>query len=172
MIKLQGPLRCYSARSMERVIGVYSNLIKSKRKGGRNASSLVERFAIHNYINTIVNVQNEINLIRPQAYGEESFMNLAGDHTGAQLWEPFDRTVDLNYDSLEGVSGNKIKEVLIKYYQRSSGLNVADVTDSTIIVAARLWRDSTVYSSIMYRRRKNETSRGNHYVMFTCPYRK
>ncbi|OAD70072.1 hypothetical protein PHYBLDRAFT_73877 [Phycomyces blakesleeanus NRRL 1555(-)] len=171
IIKQQGPLRCYSTRSMERVIGVFSKLIKSKSKGGRNASFLVERFAIHNYTSTAISICDEINLIRPKPYGRESYMDLPNDPSGAQLWEPFHQFVNLNDDSVEGVGGPSVKEALLKYYQRTTGLTGHKFGDSVVVVAARLWMDSTVYSSCMYRRKKNETSRGNHYVMFTCPYR-
>ncbi|OAD76898.1 hypothetical protein PHYBLDRAFT_165396 [Phycomyces blakesleeanus NRRL 1555(-)] len=171
IIKQQGPLQCYSTRSMERVIGVFSKLIKSKSKGGRNASFLVELFVIHNYTSTAISICDEINLIRPKPYGRESYMDLPNDPSGAQLWEPFHQFVNLNDDSVEGVGGPSVKEALLKYYRRTTGLTGHEFGDSVIVVAARLWMDSTVYSSCMYRRKKNETSCGNHYVMFTCPYR-
>ncbi|OAD80872.1 hypothetical protein PHYBLDRAFT_138425 [Phycomyces blakesleeanus NRRL 1555(-)] len=157
----QGPLQCYSTRSMERVIGVFSKLIKSKSKGGRNASFLVERFAIHNYTSTAISICDEINLIQPKPYGRESYMDLPNDPSGAQLWEPFHQFVNLNNDLVEGVGGPSVKEALLKYYWRTTGLTGHEFGDSVVVVVARLWMDLT----------KNETSRGNHYVMFTCPYR-
>ncbi|OAD81297.1 hypothetical protein PHYBLDRAFT_161912 [Phycomyces blakesleeanus NRRL 1555(-)] len=171
IIKQQGPLRCYSTRSMERVIGVFSKLIKSKSKGGRNASFLIERFVIHNYTSMAISICDEINLIRPKPYGKESYVDLPNDPSGAQLWDPFHQFVNLNDDLVEGVGGPSVKEALLKYYQRTTGLTGHEFGDSVVVVAACLWMDSTVYSSCMYQRKKNETSRGNHYVMFTCPYR-
>ncbi|OAD81231.1 hypothetical protein PHYBLDRAFT_73842 [Phycomyces blakesleeanus NRRL 1555(-)] len=171
IIKQRGPLRCYSTRSMERVIGVFSKLIKSKSKGGRNASFLVERFAIHNCTSTAISICDETNLIRPKPYGRESYMDLPNNPSGAQLWEPFHQFVNLNDDLVEGVNGPSMKEALLKYYRRTTGLTGHEFGDSVVVVAAHLWMDSTVYSSCMYRRKKNETSHGNHYVMFTCPYR-
>ncbi|OAD72690.1 C2H2-type zinc finger transcription factor [Phycomyces blakesleeanus NRRL 1555(-)] len=171
IIKQQGPLRCYSTRSMERVIGIFSKLIKSKSKGGRNTSFLVERFAIHNYTSMAISICDEINLIWPKPYGRESYMDLPNDPSGAQLWEPFHQFVNLNNDSVEGVGGPSVKEALLKYYRRTTGLTGHEFGDSVVVVAARLWMDSTVYSSCMYRRKKNKTSHGNHYMMFTCPYR-
>ncbi|OAD71978.1 C2H2-type zinc finger transcription factor [Phycomyces blakesleeanus NRRL 1555(-)] len=147
IIKQQGPLRCYSTHSMER------------------------RFAIHNYTSTAISICDEINLIWPKPYGRESYMDLPNDPSGAQLWEPFHQFVNLNDDLVEGVGGPSVKEALLKYYRRTTGLTGHEFGDSVVVVAARLWMDSTVYSSCMYRRKKNETSRGNHYVMFTCPYR-
>ncbi|OAD65390.1 hypothetical protein PHYBLDRAFT_176157 [Phycomyces blakesleeanus NRRL 1555(-)] len=171
IIKQQGPLRCYSTCSMERVIGIFLKLIKSKSKGGQNASFLVERFAIHNYTSTAISICDEINLIWPKPYGRESYMDLPNDPSGAQLWEPFHQFVNLNDDSVEGVGGPSVKEALLKYYQRTTDLTGHEFGDSVVVVAARLWMDSTVYSSCMYQRKKNKTSRSNHYVMFTCPYR-
>ncbi|OAD65483.1 C2H2-type zinc finger transcription factor [Phycomyces blakesleeanus NRRL 1555(-)] len=167
----QGPLRCYFTRSMERVIGVFLKLIKSKSKGGRNASFLVEQFAIHNYTSMAISICDEINLIWLKLYGRESYMDLPNDPSGAQLWELFHQFVNLNDDLVEGVGGPSVKEALLKYYWRTTGLTGHKFGDSVVVVAARLWMDLTVYSSCMYRRKKNETSRGNHYVMFTCPYR-
>ncbi|OAD68523.1 hypothetical protein PHYBLDRAFT_172950 [Phycomyces blakesleeanus NRRL 1555(-)] len=171
IVKQLGPLRCYSTRSMERVIGVFSKLIKSKCKGGRNASFLVERFTLHNYVNTAISIQNEIDLIQPKPYGRESHMHLPNDFSGAQLWEPFHRFAHLNDDLVEGVSGPSVKDALTRYYQRTSGLMISNIGDFTIVVAGRLWMNPTVYSSCMYQQRRNERSRGNHYMMFTCPYR-
>ncbi|OAD65296.1 hypothetical protein PHYBLDRAFT_176214 [Phycomyces blakesleeanus NRRL 1555(-)] len=85
IIKQLGPLRCYSIQSTERVIGVFSKLIKSKCKGGHNASFLVEQFILHNYVNTAISIQDEIDLIQPKPYGRESYMDLPNDPSGAQL---------------------------------------------------------------------------------------
>ncbi|OAD67251.1 hypothetical protein PHYBLDRAFT_63754 [Phycomyces blakesleeanus NRRL 1555(-)] len=171
IVKQLGPLRCYSTRSIERVIGVFSKLIKSKCKGCCNASFLVERFTLHNYINTAISIQNEIDLIQPKPYGRESYMDLPNDFSGAQLWEPFHRFAHLNDDLVEGVSSPSVKDALTRYYQRTSGLMISNIGDFTIVVAGRLWMNSTMYSSCIYQQRRNERSRGNHYVMFTCLYR-
>ncbi|KAI9006734.1 hypothetical protein CLU79DRAFT_779261 [Phycomyces nitens] len=46
-------------------------------------------------------------------------------------------------------------------------MNSIELDNPTIVVASRLWKNSTVHFSCMYRRIKNETRRGNHHVMFT-----
>ncbi|OAD66223.1 hypothetical protein PHYBLDRAFT_175516 [Phycomyces blakesleeanus NRRL 1555(-)] len=140
-------LRCYSTQSMERVIGVFSKLIKSKCKDGHNASFLVERFTLHNYVNTAISIQNEIDLIQPKPYGRESYMDLPNDPSGAQLWEPFHQFAQLNDDLIEGVSSPRVKDILTRYYQQTSGLMISDIGDSTIVVASRLWMNLTLYSS-------------------------
>ncbi|OAD75675.1 hypothetical protein PHYBLDRAFT_143923 [Phycomyces blakesleeanus NRRL 1555(-)] len=88
-----------------------------------------------------------------------------------KLWGPFHQFVNLNNDLMEGVGGPSVKEALLKYYWRTTGLTGHNFCDSVVIVAARLWMNSTIYSSYMYQRKRNEISRGNYYVMFTCLYR-
>ncbi|OAD68465.1 hypothetical protein PHYBLDRAFT_173457 [Phycomyces blakesleeanus NRRL 1555(-)] len=138
IIKQQGPLRCYSTCSMERVIGVFSKLINSKSKGDQNASFLVEQFAIHNYTSMAISICDEINLIWPKPYGRESYMDLPNDPSGAQLWEPFHQFVNLNDDSVEGVGSPSVKEALLKYYRRTTGLTGHKFGDSVVVVAACL----------------------------------
>ncbi|OAD74819.1 hypothetical protein PHYBLDRAFT_61130 [Phycomyces blakesleeanus NRRL 1555(-)] len=146
IIKQQGPLRCYSTRSIERVIGVFSKLIKSKSKGGQNASFLVKQFAIHNYTSTAISICDEVNLIRPKPYGRESYMDLPNDPSGAQLWELFHQLVNLNDDSVEGVGSPSVKEALSKYYQRTTGLTGHEFGDSVVVVATHLNRNVIVHS--------------------------
>ncbi|OAD71059.1 hypothetical protein PHYBLDRAFT_148277 [Phycomyces blakesleeanus NRRL 1555(-)] len=131
IVKQLSLLRYYSTWSMERVIGVFFKLIKSKCKGSRNASFLVERFALHNYINTAIRIQNEIDLIQLKPYGRESYMDLPNDPS-------------------EGVSSPSVKDALTRYYQQTLGLMISDIDDSTIVVAGRLWMNLTIHSSCMY----------------------
>lgn len=154
---------------MERSIGVFSNLIKSKRAGGQNASNLIERVAIQNYIDCTINIDNLINLLKPRQYQDSSYMNNPNDVGGAQLWEKFTEII-LNPESLvEGVNGGVLIRELKKFYSRIDRTSpTTDFTDTTVILAARMWNDSTVYSTEMYRRIKKEISRGNQYVMFSC----
>ncbi|OAD67120.1 hypothetical protein PHYBLDRAFT_174504 [Phycomyces blakesleeanus NRRL 1555(-)] len=90
---------------MERVIGVFLKLIKSKSKGGQNASFLVEQFVIHNYTSMAISICDEVNLIWPKPYGRESYMDLPNDPSSAQLWESFHQFINLNDDLVEGVGG-------------------------------------------------------------------
>lgn len=175
MIRRQGPLRAYSTRSMERVIGKFSKLINSKTKGGRNASNLVEKFAVKNYLNATLNLKELLNPIAPESYSDSSYIDDPNDSRGAQLWEPFEEeslvfSVEPQ-DEVEGVTGRSILKALQKYYIRNSGDQDFSVQNQTITVAARLWKDSTIFGSNMYRRINRETSRGNHLVMFTSYHR-
>ncbi|OAD71542.1 hypothetical protein PHYBLDRAFT_147288 [Phycomyces blakesleeanus NRRL 1555(-)] len=89
IIKQQDPLKCDSAHSMKRVIGIKSNLIKSKSKGGRNPRFIVRRFVIHNHDSMSIGVHNELDTIQPKSCDEESYMDFPNDLSGARLGEPF-----------------------------------------------------------------------------------
>lgn len=170
MIRKQGPLRAFSTRSMERSIGVFSKLIKSKRDGGKNASNLIVRFGMHNHINSVLSIDQLTNIIKTRPYSSSSYMNLPQDRDGPQLWEPFNTITLNNSVSIEDVNGEKIIKALIKYIFRSSTVKLkpSDLNGVNITLASRLWLNSTVISSSQYRRFKNETGRGNHHVMFSC----
>lgn len=169
IIRQLGPLRAYSTRSMERSIGVFSRIIKSKRAGGQNASNLIERVAIQNYIDCTINIGNLINILKPRQYQDCSYMNDPNDVGGAQLWEKFTE-ITLDPESLvEGVNGTILIRELKKFYSRIDPTSpTIDVENIIITLAARMWNESTVYSTEMYRKIKKETSRGNQYVMFSC----
>ncbi|KAG2211938.1 hypothetical protein INT47_004625 [Mucor saturninus] len=137
IIKQQGPLRSYTGRSMERVIGVYSKLIESRRMGGRNASMLIERFAIRNFINGIIDITREIDLIAPARPGDIDFMDLPDSLDDVQLWAPFGGNASLDGELIEGIRYGRVKDALSRYYRRSSGLNAATFGDFEIAIASR-----------------------------------
>ena len=169
MIRRQGPLRAYSTRSMERTIGVFSKLIKSKRSGGKNASNLIERLGLLSYINSVLDIESLVDLIKPASYSTNSYMNHPEDRNGPQLWEPFS-TVILNAGStVEGVSGGRFIKAVKRYYLRSNAaVGSVDFNNLEITLASRLWKNSTIFSSSRYRHIRNETSRGNHHVFFSA----
>ncbi|GAA5804830.1 hypothetical protein HPULCUR_010338 [Helicostylum pulchrum] len=169
IIRRQGPLRAYSTRSMERTIGVFSKLIKSKRSGGKKASNLIERLGLQSYISSVLDIEMLINLIKPATYSTNSYMNHPEDRNGPQLWEPFSM-VTINADSvIEGVSGGRLVKAIKRYYLRSnSAAGSVDFNNLKITLASRLWMNSTIFSSSRYRQFRNETSRGNHHVFFSA----
>ena len=73
--------------------------------------------------------------------------------------------------SVEGVDVAAVLSGLKKCYTRATGSHVININRMDIKTSARLWRGSSIFSSAMYRRVKNEFSRGNHYIMFTSSHR-
>jgi hypothetical protein len=96
-------------------------------------------------------------------------MNHPEDRYGDQLWEPF-VTISLNSTSIvEGVSGERFIKAVKKYYLRISiDVSSIDFSNIEVTLASRLLKNSTVFSSLKYRRFRNETSRGNHHVFFSA----
>jgi hypothetical protein len=73
MIKQQGLLTSYSVRSMERSIGKYKRLIRSKV----NAGNILERSTIRNHINNQSwDVETEIELLTHRKYGNATFKTI------------------------------------------------------------------------------------------------
>lgn len=173
MVKQQGVLRAYSARSMERTIGKYKKLIKSKVDAGANAGNILERMTIHNHINSQAwNIQTELDLITPRLYGEDTYKNNpSGKGDNIQLWSPF---FESSVDSLPfGVSFQHFSRALLKYYRRTEP-NGTSITDLALLnslsVAGRAWAYNKVYVSTLYKKHINEYRRGNNYVMITVSY--
>ena len=171
LIKKLGPLRAYSTRSMERSIGVFSKRINTKVKGGQHASNLVERIAVLNFVDMTIDIQEQLQMIQTRPYSSESYLNNPDDTFVGQLWEPF-RVLDLQDETeVEGVDAVLVLVALKRYYTRVNGHNITDIENTLCTISARFLGQSTVYSSCMYRRIKNESSRGNHYIMFTAIYK-
>lgn len=167
VVKRLGPLRAYSTRSMERSIGVFSKLIKSKRDGGKNAINLIERLAVHNFVDHTLDIDKLLKIIKPRACSDKSSKNLPNDPNGPQLWEPFRAHVVESSSAVEGVQGSILLRCLRKYYQRATQAQSLTM-NTTITIASRLLKETTVFSSAFYRRLKQEFSRGNQYIWFTC----
>ncbi|KAI9327957.1 hypothetical protein BD770DRAFT_334331, partial [Pilaira anomala] len=66
IIRKAGSMRSYSARSMERTIGRYSKLIKSRVAAGKNAGNLVERLSMRSYFNLAVNITDLLDTVKPK----------------------------------------------------------------------------------------------------------
>lgn len=178
-----GPMRSYSTRPLERTIGKYSRLIKSKVNSSANSGNLIERMSIREYVKLSVDIADELNLITKKPYNDSSFIYHPSGISGyPQLWSPilkdeFDlklSSTDSNFN-LFGVSINKciIKERLERYYET----HLENSTQHTIVnhslkVAGRAWINHTVYSSTMNRKKMSESRRGNHNIMFESKYLK
>lgn len=174
VIRKLGPMRSYSTRPLERTIGKYSKLIKSRVESGVNASNLIERISIRGYVNISVNISEELDVIKTRPCRESDFIegptNEAESH---QLWAPFEHNYDLTVDvddnlALFGVpvSNEAILNALSKYYARTSRGSTIEMLNTMITVAGRALIDSTSYSSTFNKKKINQSRRGNNYIMF------
>lgn len=174
VIRKLGPMRSYSTRPLERTIGKYSKLIKSRVESGVNASNQIERLSVRGYINTAMDLNEELDVIQTRPCRESDFIDSPSEDAGShQLWAPFIENLDLQSDSNDNfarfgvpVSNSAILNALTRYYARSSSGSTIEIDDATITVAGRAWIHSTTYSSVFNKKVINEYRRGNNYIMF------
>lgn len=127
--------------------------------------------ATRNSIKIAIDIQEELNTIEPKKTSLHDFYELPSssqfncDH---QLWSPF-VTANISEDTpIESVPSKTIEIELKKYYSRSS--TTTSLYSNIIHISARALLNSHVYSSIMYRRVKQEIRRGNHFILFHVAY--
>lgn len=173
MIREFGPLRAYSTRSMERAIGNLSKSINSNVSSGRNASNIIEGLAINKILGLTIDIDDELDVIRPKPYKPSSFWkNPSGDSFDSQYWEPFKLNVSASSVSV-GTQAWSLSTVaflscLKKFYQFTEGplFQPLDLSSNTIDLAGRAWIDHTVYNSEFYRHYRREYRRNNSIVKF------
>ncbi|KAI7891040.1 uncharacterized protein EV154DRAFT_230946 [Mucor mucedo] len=166
-------MRSYSARSMERTIGKYSKLIKSKVHAGKNAGNMVERLSICGYINLALDTVSLLDTITATKTSLDDFIELpltAIHNLNHQLWSPFTL---FTQDMVESVPIDTFLRELKIYYSRSttSPLSYITINNMNFKIAARALLYSHVISSKMYRRIRSEHRRGNHFVLFNASYK-
>lgn len=99
-------------------------------------------------------------------------MNHPNDITNAQLWEPFDNHSLNSVDMIENIPVTRIIKALKRYYGRSKSVPFSRIiiNQTKLIIAGRCWIENTVYSSVFDRKKKKESRRGNHFIMFNSSY--
>ncbi|KAI9327116.1 hypothetical protein BD770DRAFT_334516 [Pilaira anomala] len=111
IIRKAGSMRAYSARSMERTIGRYSKLIKSRVLAGKNAGNLVERLSMRSYFNLAVNIHDLLDTIQPKHRSLDNFIELplsSPFNCNYQLWSSFATHSLSSSNLIESVSPNII----------------------------------------------------------------
>lgn len=177
MTRRMGNLRAYSARSMERSIGRYAKLIKSKVYAGANANNVVERLNMIGQINREIDINKVLGLIQPVKTSLDDFLELdeASQYSNQhQLWSPFSKQFSLTSNLMvEDIPVPLFLDKLKAFYKRSLALpEDVVISNMHVDIAARALLGSHVYSSQMNRRIRSESRRGNHYVLFNATIRK
>ena len=168
--EMLGPMKASSTRSTERVIKKFSNLIAAKTKTGINATNLLLKLTNYNS-NLIKQLEEDTRRLDMADNYDSTYISHPSGCKGApQLWEPVKKEEEYigsdNRGICHGVPGSQVESALKSYYSRLPN-NVSNVIENRKIrLYFRLWLDSTVYSSSLYRSRRNLTSRAGHYVMF------
>ena len=168
MIRELGPLRSYSCRPSERNIKSHTNHIRSTTNPGANASNiLLNQRNMESY--GLNQMMHEHSHDSTQAASQNSFLSHpSGNPDYPQLWEPHSEYVTMGDSMLcAGLRGYSVADALRSYYRRLFKSQSPVLLDSNKIkLADRLWIDSDVISSTLYRQRKSLTTRANNFVLF------
>lgn len=166
-----GPLRAYSCRPMERMIGRYKRLTNSRTASGENAGNIMESLALFAFLEDTGIAVLEPELRKP-LYKDDTFeYHPSGVKVAPQLWD-LAKTAFNIYDSagsIANVSIDIFKAALNGYMSRlhCEGTKMQQVA---ITPAKRLWRDSQVISSALYSAYNKSIQRSSEYVMFESNY--
>lgn len=153
---------------MERSIGLYKKLIRSKVDSGTNAGNILQRFSFYNHVNNLgIDVEKELNLMGPRAYKTDTYLSLdPEDNDSPQLWSSpiaFFPTTKLPCQ----VTHSKFENALRRFYSRTSGIQFcASSEDILLRIAGRCWFRDNVYTSQLYSTHINEHRRGNNFIKF------
>ncbi|KAG1224868.1 hypothetical protein G6F67_009424 [Rhizopus microsporus] len=167
IIEHMGPLRFISCRTSERNIKKYTNMIKSVVKPGANASNiLINEQSLQSY--GLQQIVSSIHRTTGQRYTAESFLVDPNDRdNGAQLWEPRAYYQALGNGRIcAGLADADVFRALLSYYRRLAGNRSLASINSDIKIAERLWLNSIIVSSKLYRTRSRQTTRADNFVMF------
>lgn len=170
IIKQNGPLRAFSARSMERAIGKYKKLLKSKSSVGENAGNVLIRLANRSYIaNLPWSVAEASNLMSARPYSGTTFKNHPLD--SSQLWEPF---FEYSITRLPyGIGAREMAQALQRFCTRVvPNAPTFDFSTTSLCVAGRAWGFGKTHFSQLYADYTNERRRGNSFVMIYITHKK
>ncbi|KAG2216518.1 hypothetical protein INT45_002652 [Circinella minor] len=154
IVKLLGPLRCISARSIEGVIGFFKKRIKSQKNPGVNAGNILRRQQACRHYNSLLEdkegPEEDVDDEKQPATAYSINCNYEGDDN-TQLWNYFESSVD-NYIDVN------LRHYLVKFWRRKFPnhiINYDGITDH-IIVGRRLYMNETVYDAIKTKRKTDK----------------
>ncbi|KAI7895629.1 uncharacterized protein EV154DRAFT_494228 [Mucor mucedo] len=178
MIRRMGPLRCYSAKSLERSIGTYKKRIRSSLHPGINAGNIMETKEIFKFFNASGIFDFSALTASPDS-NEKNFEQHPQDATYPQLWSPFDDSFTKVGVLLQGSSDVLICglyctipwcRALMGCMTRLTGMRQRVVLpfhqQQHLRISTRLFHENQVYISELYKKKNRSCSRGGEFVMF------
>ncbi|KAG2216335.1 hypothetical protein INT45_005494, partial [Circinella minor] len=187
-LKYLGPTRAYSTRPSERIISVYSRLIKSKSSPASNAANVMMRLsAIREYQRQKDDLENPIPASTPScttttsATGTVSILStvascimddtiteenrrkkvyaLSTNEAAPELWEVLKNYMD--FDQIEEEFGISNLDGLVKYFwKRIKGVVVPFLVCQSVVIDKKLLQSGCIYDSKFYldKRSKRPTT--------------
>jgi hypothetical protein len=181
VVRALGPLRAYSARPLERAIGQYSKMIRSRSRPGAQVSNVMHKISAIRY------VQRTVPAMRKQPpLDSNTFLAAQAGPSAPQIWTPFTPGSFDGPFTLAGIQLQDLLRVVKQFWLRASRLfdnaesalagdmplRWQDLTLDTVnfMVAGRLWKDSMVFQSLHYQ--APNMQRANHFVRLNITNRR
>ena len=175
-------LRNISVRSLEREIGNYKKKMRARVNADANALNVLERITRFKFLEATKMIDFSTLYNRNPEHNKRGFIYhpaalLDNNHSYPQLWEPFSSPVLLSNTNpnttIENlVTMEKFISALCSYKRRYLGINkgqpISAIKYITFIPAAKLWSDSNVLTSALFKSKSqsNGSNRGGEYIMF------
>lgn len=188
IIRQCSSLRNISVRSMEREIGNYKKKMRARVDAEANALNVIERIARFKFLDTTKMMDFSTLYNRnPQSqskgfiYHPLTYIDNCKDYP--QLWEPFSSPVIISRNSavdssIEGlIRMDKFIQAISSYKRRYLGITKGRPLtlnlDMEITPAAKLWLDSHVQTSTLFKKKHpSRNNRGGEYIMFESSVKK
>ncbi|KAG1438887.1 hypothetical protein G6F56_012486 [Rhizopus delemar] len=166
MTRKMGPMKHYSCRSTERTIKSFTSNVRSTTRPGVNSSNILFDRANSNQYG----IQELVNGIEESSSSTDAatFLQLSDDEgTFPQLWDPSqNQTILGDGEAMAGLSDDVLLSAIRSYYHRLyPDEQVYDITN-TIRFTGRMWSDSNIYSSKLYREQHHQTTSADNFVLF------
>ncbi|KAG2224367.1 hypothetical protein INT45_006767 [Circinella minor] len=135
LIRRMGPMVYYSCRCLERMVGVYSNLLRKSANPSMDVNKYVRNLAIGPYIDTVCGTTNNKEPSKYVYYVDDCNQDAAEIH--GKL-----KKADMNamIQDLGGVNGGELKRAMISY-NRQNGRNVT--INTSFKYGQRMWIGET-----------------------------
>ncbi|GAA5802204.1 hypothetical protein HPULCUR_012118 [Helicostylum pulchrum] len=182
-------LRNISVRSMEREIGNYKKKMRARVNADANAINVLERITRFKFLETTDMIDFSVLYNRNPERNKTGFVyhpatKIDNCKDYPQLWEPFSSPVLLpaNYSGESTIEGLIRMDTFIlalsAYKRRYLGINkgrpLVLSLDETITPTAKLWLDSHVLTSVLFKSNLPASSnkRGGEFIMFESNVKK
>lgn len=168
MTRQLGPLKNYSCRSTERTIKEFANRIRSTTKPGVNSSNvLLNTVNLQQYgITTTLANDSQVNIDQSPP---TSFISHPSDNDlYPQLWDPADQPYSLSNGLItHDLRDQDLVHSLLSYYRRLYGdRSIMNIGTNSVLFADRLWTDSVVISSLLYRKKNRLITAADNFILF------
>ncbi|ORY90600.1 hypothetical protein BCR43DRAFT_509065 [Syncephalastrum racemosum] len=157
-----GPPRSYSARPMERIIGMYSRGIKSKVAPGVNAGKIMMRISATRDYERSQLVQTPSDPTATQR--SNAIYSVSVEKDAAEIWDCFPARLDD-----ERLSTVDVQRYLKEYWKRALKQRTLPIlsTAEEIVIGKRLFLEGAVYDCAMFSSKENR--RSSTFVKLSLP---